>query len=69
MMNVTVIEIRIYRGRVIAFLMKNDSEAFEKYIVARDYNAIEREWYGGGEYFSGLKEAVDFFYRLTSDGD
>ena len=28
-MNVTVIEIRIYRGRVIAFLMKNDSEALK----------------------------------------
>lgn len=66
-MKVTPIEIRTFKGRNIALLMKDDlTIRIERYIVARDYNQQANEWYGGGSYFTDLRDAVECFERLSS---
>lgn len=62
---VTCIELRKYRGETIALLMKNRRDVPERYIVARCYNALAAEWYGSGNYFTDIKEAVDYYDRIT----
>ncbi|WP_304683596.1 hypothetical protein [Ileibacterium valens] len=63
-MNTTVIEIRKNEGTLTALLMKNEP-AKEKYIIARSYDPIQKQWYGGGTYFTDLFEAVKEFEKRT----
>lgn len=61
----TCIEIRNHNGRTTALLVKDNRRAPERYIVARDYNALAGEWYGGGLYYDSILEAAQAFERIT----
>lgn len=68
MKNYTVIEVREWRGDHIALVVKNDLTAPERFIVVRglDINSLpDPIWYGGGTYFSYIRDAVDYFEERT----
>lgn len=69
--NTPMLRAKSSRGIVLEFddknalIVKDYIIAPEKYIVAKDYNKQTGEWYGGGEYFNDLEDAVKRFKELS----
>ncbi len=63
-----LIEARPARTGYKALVMKRRRDAPERFIVASGFDQTKPDdpiWYGGGLYFSDLKEAVDQFENWT----
>lgn len=49
----------------IALLMKEDPKACERYIVARGYDPLTRQWYGGGTYYKDIADAAEGYKKAV----
>lgn len=69
--NTPMLRSKSSRGIVLEFddknalIVKDYIVVPEKYIVAKDYNKETGEWYGGGEYYGTIEDAVKRFNELT----
>lgn len=63
-----LIEARPARTGYKALVMKRSLSAPERFIVASGFDQTRPDdpiWYGGGTYFSNIREAVDYFEERT----